>query len=89
MRAAGLIAVELGLLSDDEFARQQALLRAFGLPDAAPGLAVDAVLEATLLDKKVRGGSIRWVLLEGIGNATVRDGVPDEVVRRAVETVLE
>jgi 3-dehydroquinate synthase len=88
MRAAGLIAVDLGLLSEEEFGRQQALLRTFGLPDSAPGLSVDAVLEATLLDKKVRGGSIRWVLLDGIGNAVVRDGVPGEVVRRAAETVL-
>lgn len=88
MHAAGLIAVELGLLSEDEFSRQQALLRAFGLPAGAPGVSVDAVLEATLLDKKVRGGSIRWVLLEGIGNAVIRDGVPDDVVRRAVEAVL-
>lgn len=88
MRAAGLISVELGLLSEDEFGRQQTLLRAFGLPEAAPGVPVDAVLEATLLDKKVRAGSVRWVLLEGIGNAVTRDGVPDEVVRRAVETVL-
>lgn len=89
MRAAGLIAVELGLLSEADLGRQQALLRTFGLPESAPGVPVDAVLEATLVDKKVRAGSIRWVLLEGIGNAVVRDGVPDEVVRRAVETVLE
>jgi 3-dehydroquinate synthetase len=89
MRAAGVIAVELGLLPEQDFERQQALLRTFGLPESAPGLSVDAVLDATLLDKKVRGGSIRWVLLEGIGNAIVREGVPDGVVRRAVETVLE
>lgn len=88
MRVAGTISRELGLLSADDFARQQALLRRFGLPDSAPGLSVDAVLEATLLDKKVRGGSVRWVLLEGIGNAVTRDGVPDEVVRRAVEEAL-
>lgn len=88
MRAAGLISVELGLLSEDEFGRQQALLRTFGLPESAPGVPVDAVLDSTLLDKKVRAGSVRWVLLEGIGSAVTRDGVPEEVVRRAVETVL-
>lgn len=88
MRAAGIISHELGLLSADDLARQQQLLRAFGLPDSAPGISVEAVLDATLSDKKVRGGSVRWVLLEGIGNAVTRDGVPDEVVRRAVEAVL-
>jgi 3-dehydroquinate synthase len=88
MRVAGMISQELGLLSADDFARQQALLRRFGLPESAPGISVDALLEATLLDKKVRSGSVRWVLLEGIGNAVTRDGVPDEVVRQAVEAAL-
>lgn len=88
MRVAGTISRELGLLSDDDFARQQALLRRFELPECAPGLSADAVIEATLLDKKVRGGSVRWVLLEGIGNAVTRDAVPDAVVRRAIEEAL-
>lgn len=88
MRAAGLIANELGLLSDDDLSRQQTLLRRFGLPECAPGLDVDAVIDSTLLDKKVRGGSVRWVLLEGIGNAVTRDNVPPDLIRRAVETVL-
>lgn len=88
MRAAGMISNQMGLLGDDELARQAALFRRFGLPESAPGLDVDAVLEATLLDKKVRGGSVRWVLLEGIGNAVARDDVPPEVVRRAVEAVV-
>src|SRR6185436_8707372 len=57
MRVAGLISAELGMLSADELARQQSLLRKFGLPETAPGLSLDAVLEATLLDKKVRAGN--------------------------------
>lgn len=88
MRAAGMISHELGLLSADELSRQQALFRRFGLPESAPGLDPGALLDATLLDKKVRAGSVRWVLLEGIGNAVVREDVPGEVVRRAVEAVV-
>jgi 3-dehydroquinate synthase len=88
MRAAGLISVELGLLGADEFARQQRLVRACGLPESAPGLSADVVLAATLGDKKVQGGKLRWVLLEGMGNAIIRGDVPEGVVRRAVEAVL-
>ncbi|MGE3073875.1 MAG: 3-dehydroquinate synthase [Dehalococcoidia bacterium] len=88
MRVAALISRDLGLLHEDEYQRQQRVLKAFGLPESAPGLDVDAVLDATLSDKKVRGGKVRWVLLEGIGNAVTRDNVPDDVIRRAVETVL-
>ena len=88
MRAAGLISVELGLLSEDGFERQQRLIRACGLPETAPGLDADAVVEATLLDKKVAGGKVRWVLLERPGKAVLRDGVPADVVRRAVAAVV-
>lgn len=88
MRVAGTISRELGLLSDDDFARQQALLKRFGLPESAPGLDPSAVFDATLLDKKVRDGSVRWVLLEGIGNAVIREHVPGDIVRRAIEAAL-
>jgi shikimate kinase/3-dehydroquinate synthase len=88
MHAAGLIALELGLLPGEALERQQALLRSFGLPERAPGLDAGAIIDATLVDKKVRGGAVRWVLLEAIGRATLRDGVPGEVVRRAVTTVV-
>ncbi|MCX7616345.1 3-dehydroquinate synthase [Tepidiforma sp.] len=87
MRAAGIISVELGLLPPAEFERQQTLIRRFGLPESAPGLDPRAVFDATLVDKKVRAGSIRWVLLERIGHAIVRQGVPDALVHHAIETV--
>jgi 3-dehydroquinate synthetase len=88
MRVAAQISNEMGLLSDDDYARQQAVLRRFGLPDSAPGLDAGALIEATRLDKKVRAGNVRWVLLEGIGNAVTRDDVPAELVRRAVEAAV-
>jgi shikimate kinase/3-dehydroquinate synthase len=88
MRAAGMISAELGLLAGADLERQQRLIRAFGLPEAAPGLDVEAVLAATQQDKKVRDGKVRWVLLERVGHAVTRDGVPEDVVRRAAEAVL-
>lgn len=88
MRAAGIISVEMGLLSPADFDRQQRLIQACGLPESAPGLGVDAVLAAASGDKKVRGGAIRWVLLDRIGHAVIRDDVPPGLVRRAAERVL-
>ena len=87
MRAAGIIAVEMGLLSPEDFDRQQRLIRACGLPESAPGLDPGAIIEATKSDKKSSGGVIKWVLLEGLGNAVLHADVPDALVRKAVETV--
>ncbi|MCK9518626.1 MAG: 3-dehydroquinate synthase [Dehalococcoidia bacterium] len=89
MHAAGIISVELGLLTPGELERQQRLLAAYGLPERVQGVDIEAVLTATLSDKKVRAGSVRWVLLEGIGRAVVREGVPDDVVRKAARAVLQ
>ncbi|MFN0144884.1 MAG: 3-dehydroquinate synthase [Dehalococcoidia bacterium] len=87
MRVAGLLAVELGVLSAGELARQQRVLVAYGLPDRAPGLDVDAVIEATLQDKKVRSGAVQWVLLRRLGEAYVHGPIDAAVVRRAIDTV--
>jgi 3-dehydroquinate synthetase len=87
MRAAGIIALEMGMLSEADFARQQRLIRASGLPESAPGVDPGAAIEATRSDKKVRSGAINWVLLNRIGNAVTRNDVPDALVRQAVEAV--
>jgi shikimate kinase/3-dehydroquinate synthase len=88
MTAAAAISRAMGLLSEAEEERQRALLERFGLPARAEGVDRDAVLAAMALDKKVRGGAVRWVLLEGLGRAVVRDDVPREAVEAALDGVL-
>jgi len=88
MHAAGSIAVDLGMLKPSDLHRQQALIRAYGLPETVPGVDVDAVIEATRGDKKVRAGGVRWVLLDRIGHAVVRADVPEAAVCRAATAVL-
>lgn len=88
MRAAGIISMEKGLLSPGEFDLQQSVLERCGLPISAPNVDRDAVLEATLLDKKVSDGRVRWVLLDRIGHASIHADVSDSLVRHAVDTVL-
>jgi 3-dehydroquinate synthetase len=46
-----------------------------------------AVAEAMTFDKKVRGGRVRFVLLDRIGHAVIRDDVPPELAREAVESL--
>lgn len=88
MHAAGRISVSLGLLSSEGLERQQSILERCGLPSRAPGVPLEAVLDATLHDKKVRGGAINWVVLERLGHAVIRNDVPAIVVREALDAVL-
>ena len=85
MMGAGRLSQEMGLLSADELERQRRLIQAFGLPLRCPGVSTDAIREAMGWDKKVVGARQRWVLLDGLGRAMVRDDVPQQ----AVDAVLE
>ena len=77
MMGAANIGRGMGLMSDAEVERQQSVLAAYGLPLSAPSVDSGSVLEAMRSDKKVAGGAIRWVLLDGIGNAITRNDVTD------------
>ncbi len=88
MTGAARISERMGLIDEDVVARQADLLRAFGLPLQASGLASSAVMDAMLLDKKVRGGRPRFVLLQGIGRAAVSDEVEERVVEEAVRGLV-
>ena len=80
MMGAARISNGMGLMSDGEVERQRSVLAAYGLPLSAPSVDPGSVLEAMRSDKKVAGGAIRWVLLDGIGNAITRNDVPAELV---------
>lgn len=87
--AAGtLMAAELsrslGGLCAAEFVRIEDLHRRAGLPVFGPALGVQRYLELMRHDKKVADGRLRLILLEGIGQATIRGDVGDEVIAAAI-----
>jgi len=92
--------VGLGMLAENEIAclrdeldrptadRIRALIRRIGLPERlARPLDADRIVAACRLDKKVRGGSVQFVLLHQPGEPFVAADVSDETLRRAVEVI--
>jgi 3-dehydroquinate synthetase len=87
MRAAGSIALELGVLDERSEQRQQALLDRLHLPSHWTQVPLDDVLSRLVLDKK-RAGSVQpWILAERVGAGRIVTDVPAETVRRAVSKV--
>ncbi len=87
--AAGMvIAAELsarcGLLERSEAARVKALVARAGLPATPPPIEDERWQELMAVDKKSAGGALRFVLLDGIGRATVRSGVDPALVRESI-----
>jgi len=75
MMGAAKLGQRLGLLSSELVKQQQALLQKFNLPTSFSAIDLTEVTRAMELDKKVREGAIRWVLLQDIGKATTRSDV--------------
>jgi 3-dehydroquinate synthase len=84
MVAAGELALELGLWSPDDQARQRAVIAAAGLPGRWPELESSAVLQCLQGDKKVRDGCVRFVLPTCLGSVEIRSDVSGEQVLAAL-----
>jgi 3-dehydroquinate synthetase len=48
----------------------------------------DRILAAMRNDKKARGGSPQFVLLEGIGRPVVRGDIPEAMIRNVYESLF-
>lgn len=87
MALAGKLAATMGLWKEAEQNRLLALMKALGLDHRFPlpgiPLATDGLLEAMTRDKKVRGGRLRLILPEGLGQVQMHDAIPVEAVRAA------
>ncbi|HSI34841.1 MAG TPA: 3-dehydroquinate synthase [Tepidisphaeraceae bacterium] len=85
--AAADAAVRLGMLDEPSRRRIVALIDKAGLPTRGLTLDPAKVVDALIFDKKVRAGKVRFVLPDRIGHVVIRDDVPPDVVRAAVESL--
>lgn len=86
MLLAATMSQRCGWMSAAEVARIKALLERCGLPTQMRGaLTIDDALAAMSLDKKVKGGRIRLVLMRGIGKAFVTADYPAETLTATLQ----
>ena len=83
MLMASELSARMGLVPSRFVARMARLIERAGLPLRAPGIEVDRFMELMRVDKKAEAGTIRFVLIEEVGRAVVRQA-PDELVRAVV-----
>jgi shikimate kinase/3-dehydroquinate synthase len=89
MVGAAKLSQRLGLLPSAVVERQQSLLQKFGLPIGFSGLDLAEITRAMELDKKTKGKSIRWVLLQDIGKVVIRSDVPQQDVLDVLRELAE
>lgn len=84
MHVAAGISAKLGLCTSEEVAAIRNLLSAFDLPINPPAFPLDEYLRAMGRDKKVREGTLRFVLNRGIGECLIREIHEPEALFAAV-----
>jgi len=89
--AAGLclaadLSARLGRIDTDDVLRVEKLVQSTGLPIRAPAeLSTDRMLELMAVDKKIRGGKLRLVLLNAIGEAELDGDFDPRALRETLE----
>jgi 3-dehydroquinate synthase len=84
MVIAATLSADLGLVPTAWAERVVRLVQRAGLPVAAPDLGADRWFELMAVDKKAEAGDIRYVLLDGLGQAALR-AVPRTAVQAAID----
>ncbi len=89
MRVALEVSAQLGHCSAADAARALALLGRFPAPPPVLPPERQAVIAAARRDKKALGGSLRFVVLAGIGKGQVVPAVSDELLALGVDRALD
>ena len=88
MRAALRLSEEFAGLSPDDSNALLTLLAAFRLPLLLPEtVSTQSIMEKLGRDKKFDKGSVRFVLLRGLGEAFVTGEIPREAITRVIDEI--
>lgn len=87
MHAAANLAKSLGLVDLMFVERQQSCLNSYGLPTNWPELPVDETLALMKHDKKVRHGTMKFIVPDQMGRVIHRTDITEDQAKQALETI--
>ncbi len=84
MVCAARMAARLGICDAEVAGRQEALVRAAGLPTSMGEVDPAKIMAAMALDKKAEGGKVKFVLTEKIGRANIYMDISHDILEEIV-----
>jgi 3-dehydroquinate synthase len=84
MAMAAELSARAGTLRREDAERVKALISRAGLPVRGPNLPAERYLELMQVDKKAAAGKVRFILLDGLGRATLRGDLDERLVRESI-----
>ena len=89
MVAALFISAKRGMISEEERKNVIDLFEKYGYTMKISGIDKSDVIDFSRSDKKMEGGVLKFILLDGIGNAVIVRDVTEEEIFLALDEVLE
>ena len=89
MVMAAELSARVGTLARADVERVRVLLARAGLPVKGPSFTPERYVELMQGDKKAAAGGLRFVLLEGLGKASVRGGLDPKLVHESIVAALQ
>ena len=86
MLIAADMSEKVGMLRTEDVQRVRELLRSAGLDQEPPRFGSSRALDYMRVDKKVKGGRIRLILLQGLGQGVFTADYPDDALMRTLDT---
>lgn len=86
MAAALYISIKRGMINESDYKRVCTVLKTLNLPLAVSGLSPKDIIKVSKSDKKMNAGRIKFVLLDGMGNAVTKNDVTDIEMAEALTT---
>lgn len=88
-KLACYISWKKGYLSDDEYQQSIHLLSVFPFHTLPKEIDCNAIISATKLDKKMEQGTIKFILLKGIGNAIIDKSVSEDEMLQSLLAMIQ
>ncbi|MCR5704095.1 MAG: 3-dehydroquinate synthase [Eubacterium sp.] len=88
MCAAAYLTYQMNRIGEDDYQMILETINQFELPTQTIELQVDDIVDATLNDKKMEAGVIKFVLLDSIGQASICRDLTREDLSQGAETII-
>ena len=89
MAAAARISADLNMISAEDEKSIRSAIELYGLPLFVSGQNEKDILSTTKSDKKMVGHKVKFILLDGIGNAVINSELTDEQILQGIRAVLK
>jgi len=85
MLAASDLSLRLKISDDKTHEKIKSLLALYGMPDRIKGLNTRRIIEAHYHDKKFKGKSNRFVLIQKIGKTKIAQNLPLDIIKEVIK----